>query len=455
LLQHLQIFYLTNYLDSSMTNPRSPHHSSNTLSIKVWATKEQRRQRVLPYGRAGQAARPIRRTIMAGDLPFQEALVIHDPTAPLAAAAARAAAAAKPPKVLLRFGSRVEIQLDVTQPAAAAAAPIQAIPQALLATLDENERFGVEAMQLRTSQAFADAKARRPRDGEVWDMPGCAGAPVPARSAAAAAEAGAPGTSDFLMGSVALGVVIVNGPTAATSFTAAEQTKIVAEVQAGASWLAGFNPWAGVSFDFDVRPVNITTQPNADASDNESRFRNPAVAALGFQANWNGVFDYINNLRATKHTNWTYCVFFVKGYPVDHFGYASIGGPRIVMEYANDGWGPTTSTACLRTRAAIFSPAPTSIRRAAAIAVDRGGDSASPTPIARTVPARSGSVASCGQTSGRCADRRSATSAGGSRRCAPLSPRCATSLAAAPIIWTYSSATTAAIPSRPLGNRRW
>ena len=111
---------------------------------------------------------------------MKRALVIHDPTAPLAAAAAEAAAAAKPPKALLRFGPRVEIQLDVTRPAAAAAAPIQAIPQALLATLDENERFGVEAMQLRTSQAFADAKARRPRDGEVWDMPGCAGAPVPA-----------------------------------------------------------------------------------------------------------------------------------------------------------------------------------------------------------------------------------------------------------------------------------
>ncbi len=276
---------------------------------------------------------------MAGDLPFRENLVIHDAARPLSAAEAGAAAAVRPPKVLLRFGPRVEIQLDTTQPAAEAA-PVQAIPQAVLATLDDNERFGVEAMQLRTSQAFADAKAKRPRDGEVWDMPGCAGAPVPASSPAAAARAGAPGTSDFLMGSVSLGVVIVNGPTAATQFSAAEQTKIVAEVQAGASWLAGFNLWAGVSFDFDVRPVNITTQSDAAASDNESRFRNPAVAALGFQANWNGVFDYINSLRAVKHTTWAYCVFFVKGYPVDHFAYASIGGPRIVMEYANDGWGP-------------------------------------------------------------------------------------------------------------------
>ncbi len=135
-------------------------------------------------------------------------------------------------------------------------------------------------------------------------------------------------------------MVIVNGPTAATQFTAAERTKIVAEVQAGAGWLAGFNRWAGVSFSYDVRNVSIATQPNATATDNESRFRDPAVAALGFQANWNGVSDYVNWLRADRHTNWGYCVFFVKGYPVDHFAYASIGGPRIVMEYANDGWGP-------------------------------------------------------------------------------------------------------------------
>ena len=142
------------------------------------------------------------------------------------------------------------------------------------------------------------------------------------------------------MGSVAVGLVIVNGPTAATKFTAAEQTKVVAEVQAGLGWLAGFNPWAGVSFVYDIRPVSITTQPNAAASDNESRFRNPAVGKLGFQQNWNGVWDYVEWLRTNQKTNWAYCIFFIKGYPLDHFAYASIGGPRIVMDYANDGWGP-------------------------------------------------------------------------------------------------------------------
>ncbi|HEX8159497.1 MAG TPA: hypothetical protein VF526_19095 [Solirubrobacteraceae bacterium] len=278
---------------------------------------------------------------MAEDLPFEELLVIHH-DALRESDALRTESTTPPPRVLQRFGDRVEIRAGT---GAGKAPVIPEFPDSLLEELSETERFGVEALQLRASSDFIAAKANRPGDGKVWNMGGCAGAPMPkpraeAGAGARDAGAGAPASSEYLMGSVALGVVIVNGPTPATQFTAAEQTKIVAEVQAGAAWLAAFNWWAGVSFNYDIRPVNIATQPNATASDNESRFRDPAVGALGFQANWNGVFDYINWLRTNRHTQWTYCVFFVKGYPVDHFAYASIGGPRIVMEYANDGWGP-------------------------------------------------------------------------------------------------------------------
>ncbi|NGO13335.1 hypothetical protein G5C60_38500 [Streptomyces sp. HC44] len=276
---------------------------------------------------------------MAGDLPYEEILVVHHADL----AGADTAAAAPTGRVLQRFGDRVEIRLGAEDGVGTA---LPEIPDEVLEGLSVTERLGVEALRLRAGEEFTAAKARRPRDGERWDMPGCAALVVERptvadEGAADVAEAGAPGTSDYLVGSVALGVVIVNGPTAATQFTAAEQTQVVAEVQAGAGFLAGFNSWAGVSFNYDIRPVSISTQPNATATDNESRFRNPAVAALGFQANWNGVWDYVNWLRNDRHTNWAYCVFFVKGYPVDHFAYASIGGPRIVMDYANDGWGPT------------------------------------------------------------------------------------------------------------------
>jgi hypothetical protein len=288
---------------------------------------------------------------MAGDLPFEEILVIHEEAA--AAVAAAGSATAPVPaealtgeaagRVLHRYGDRVEIRMG----AAEGGAQVPRVSSAVLGQLSETERLGVKALQLRVSKPYVKAKENRPRQGDVWDMPGCAGPPAPEAvvidvhgAPTLGAEAGAPGTSDYLVGSVAVGVVIVNGPTAATSFTAAEQVKVVAEVQAGLGWLGGFNPWAGVSFVYDIRPVSISTKPTATAADNESRFRDPAVGQLGFQQNWNGVWDYIRWLRNDRHTNWAYCVFFVKGYPVDHFAYASIGGPRIVMEYANDGWGP-------------------------------------------------------------------------------------------------------------------
>jgi len=280
---------------------------------------------------------------MAQDLGFDEILVIHDAVgaipAPDAAIAEPLAVPAEregeQTRVLLRFGDRVEIRASAPGVRTRGGPAVPEVSEAVLQELTETERFGVEAMRLRSQPGY---KAVRPRDGERWDMPGCAGAPEPTPRDVATARA--IGTSDYLMGSVALGVVIVNGPTTATRFTAAEQTKVVAEVQAGTAWLANFNPWAGVSFSFDVRVVNITTQPNAPAADNESRFRDPAMAALGFQANWSGVSAYVNSLRSNLHTNWTYCVFFVKGYPLNHFAYASIGGPRIVMDFANDGWGP-------------------------------------------------------------------------------------------------------------------
>lgn len=279
---------------------------------------------------------------MAGELPFEEILVIHGADEDGEGTAARGLGDLP---VVQRFGDRVEIRLGESD---GGGLRLPSLSADLLEGLTETERFGVEALQHRASDEFKEAKANRPRDGERWDMPGCAGAlapPVatleaPPTEAAPTAEAGAPGTSDFLWGSVAVGVVIVNGPTDGTRFTDAESTKVVAEVQAGLGWLAGFNRWAGVSFSYDIRPVTIATQPDASATDNESRWRDPAVGQLGFQQNWNGVWDYVNWLRTDRHTNWAYCVFFVKGYPLDWFGYASIGGPRIVMDYFNDGWTP-------------------------------------------------------------------------------------------------------------------
>ncbi len=122
-------------------------------------------------------------------------------------------------------------------------------------------------------------------------------------------------------------------------FSNAERTKIVAEVQNGLSYFAATNPKAGLTFTYDIRFVQLNVAPNPGAADLEAVWRNPAMAALGFPANWAGVGQYVESIRGAFRTRWTYCGFFTK-YPLSWFGYASIGGPRIVMDYNNDGWGP-------------------------------------------------------------------------------------------------------------------
>ena len=152
---------------------------------------------------------------------------------------------------------------------------------------------------------------------------------------------GAP-TSSRLTGRVAVGIVIVEGPTADLKFTAAERTKVVAEVQNGLTWLGSQSSPGGISWSYDIRIVTLTTKPNAaDASlaQKEARWRDPAMQQLGFATGMAGVQAYVNGLRTRLNTDWAYCAFFVK-YPVGHFAYASLGGPRLVMHYANDGWGP-------------------------------------------------------------------------------------------------------------------
>jgi plasmid maintenance system killer protein len=141
---------------------------------------------------------------------------------------------------------------------------------------------------------------------------------------------------------VAVGLIIVEGPTSNLKFSAAERTKVVAEVQNGLTWLGSQSSPAGVSWFYDLKVItlNVPAGPaNETFEQKEDRWRNPAMAQLGYGPGMAGVQDYVEKLRAAKGTDWAYCAFFTK-YPLGWFAYASIGGPRLVMDYNNDGWGP-------------------------------------------------------------------------------------------------------------------
>jgi hypothetical protein len=214
--------------------------------------------------------------------------------------------------------------------------------------LNETEAAGLAAWDLRVSRRYATAKAKRPLDGERWDAAGVT--PLippdgPAMTHVSDAPARAVGligeeTSGYLIGAVAVGLIIVEGPTADLQFSEAERTKVVAEVQEGLTWLGGREPKAGVTFAYDIRVVRVDRAPDPSLSGYEpleSHWRDPAMAKLGFAPNFGGVREYAKAIRANLATKWTYVAYFTR-YPVHHFAYAS--KPRLVMHYANDGWGP-------------------------------------------------------------------------------------------------------------------
>ena len=249
---------------------------------------------------------------MAGDLGLTEIAVLE---------------AGRPPgRVLHRFG-----RVSIVSPEPGMAAP-RAPEELAPDDLDETERLGLAALRLRESDEFLAAKRSRPRDGQPWEMTDCTTVEPPPRPAP-----GAPAepTSAFLEGSVAVGIVIVQGPTSGLELSEAQRTKVVAEVQNGLGFFMETNPVAGITFSFDIHNVQLDVPPDPEAESLEAVWRDPAMASLGFS----DVVDFVEDLRARLGTRWAYCGFFTK-YPVEHFAYASIGGPRLVMHYDNDGWGP-------------------------------------------------------------------------------------------------------------------
>ncbi|HHJ13677.1 MAG TPA: hypothetical protein ENJ79_04775 [Gammaproteobacteria bacterium] len=73
-----------------------------------------------------------------------------------------------------------------------------------------------------------------------------------------------------------------------------------------------------------------------EKADREKLWRDPAMQSLGYSASWDGVKDYVSDLRKNKNAQWAFVAFFTR-YPLKHFAYAA--RPRIVMHVDNDGWG--------------------------------------------------------------------------------------------------------------------
>ena len=131
---------------------------------------------------------------MAGDIHVPEALVVmpeevarqHRRDLPSLTAAAERSTAQRSteeqtPQVLHRYGPRVAVvidpagaeddRLDETEESVLVGAP-SALSEDTVAGLDVTGRLGLQALQLRRTEAYAASKAERPRDGESSDASG-------------------------------------------------------------------------------------------------------------------------------------------------------------------------------------------------------------------------------------------------------------------------------------------
>lgn len=195
--------------------------------------------------------------------------------------------------------------------------------------------------------------APTPQEGLAWDADGyespfqrseiherLSGLPI---GAEVVMESTGTPTSLYMVGSVAIGLVLVSRDTGPEMMTTAEQAKVVQETQRALTWLATVEPRARVSFVYDIRPitVNVPPGPYPGAGDAYERYeqgwRDAALGQMGYAGGRAGYSQYARDLKASKRTNWSYVAFFTK-YQLNHFAYAI--WEKVVMHYENDGWGP-------------------------------------------------------------------------------------------------------------------
>src|SRR4051812_44128578 len=109
-------------------------------------------------------------------------------------------------------------------------------------------------------EAFHDFEARRmscvaPIGHQLpWDAPGFQ-AP---KSVSAPVVVGGPG-SRYLQGSVAVGLVIVSGPTVSLQFSLAEVKNVMSQVLEGLDFLVSAEPTARLNFTIELHTVSIST----------------------------------------------------------------------------------------------------------------------------------------------------------------------------------------------------
>lgn len=175
----------------------------------------------------------------------------------------------------------------------------------------------------------------------------------------AAATSVTPGyyqTSEYMAGSVAVGIVLLESDgsfeLSTEDWTFDEKQQVFNEIVAGLNWWAELEPRANLRFVYDDHfsdPLPTGVEPISHSYIVQQIWIAEAMGALGYDAAsyFTRVRDYNNELRATYQTDWAFTIFVVDSstdwdnrFKDGYFAYAYLGGPFMVMTYGNNGYGP-------------------------------------------------------------------------------------------------------------------
>jgi len=198
---------------------------------------------------------------------------------------------------------------------------------------------------------------RYPR-GSEGAVSGQTGDPLDCPFGPASVDPGKRFASAYMIGKIAVGIFLLesNGPD--ENWTAGEEQTVVNEIFGATNRLSTMAKSNGVNlswfyeFHFKVptsfEPIQGPSKPSYSFPAGwDFAWVGEALAHVGFNTNWCGYYDYVNDLRARMKTNWAYGVFIVRDQnDPDHeftdgdFAY-TMDNSLVVMTYNNADWAPS------------------------------------------------------------------------------------------------------------------
>jgi hypothetical protein len=158
-------------------------------------------------------------------------------------------------------------------------------------------------------------------------------------------------TSLFMVGKVAVGVIIPESTGHTEDWDASRQSTVYNEIVEGLNWwVTRGGSSANLTFYYENR-YNVPTQYEPitmSGWSDEGTWLTDILQNMGYTSGdqFTRIRAYDNYLRTTYHTDWAYSFIVVDSYhdtdgkfTSGYFAYAYLGGPYVIMTYDNDGWG--------------------------------------------------------------------------------------------------------------------